>query len=351
MNRLAFVVSLIPLAMAYPPATRAQAPHREPLLTEAGVYVVGRVIKPDPLTIDITAAEGLEVGKEVEILRPSTGWSPVGTMTVTEVMPGGAEGSLPPGGPRPEAGDGAVFHRSSEVPPEAERPAPPTIVVISVDATLARLRCEGGAIVAVGESLAVQSPDRTTGYVKITRVDKGANMAEATPQGAVKVGARATLRARVRVVDLSGQPTDPLVGHTVGIRFRDKRDGTSYFLVPVLAADRSVAGPVPALTVDFPGRSGGPPQRLKVEPMQIQQLVLFDAMDEAERTVALAEWEEELRDEQAGAPHREWEDVTRLVIQNLRRGRALMDLWKKPEPQKKGARPPRRGFSKAEEIF
>jgi hypothetical protein len=161
--------------------------------------------------------------------------------------------------------------------------------------------------------------------VVVTRVGPAAHTAQARAPDGVREGARGDLPGRVRYVEPS--PADPLVGQTVGVRFRDKRDGTSYFLIKVLAVDRGEGGPVPAITADLPGPRGGPPVRSVIAPLQTQQLVLFDAMDQEERNLAMADWERDRRDEQAAAPHREWEEVARAQIQFLRRGGALPNLW------------------------
>ena len=112
-------------ALVWLPATRAQTISRDPIWPAPGVYVVGKVVTPAPLVIDITAAEGLAAGAPVEIRRPKNGWTLVGTMTVVKITATGAEGTIGPESSPPAAGDVAVFHRSATAPPEAARPRHP----------------------------------------------------------------------------------------------------------------------------------------------------------------------------------------------------------------------------------
>ena len=94
-----------------------------------------------------------------------------------------------------------------------------------------------------------------------------------------------SLKGRIHIVAPPEKDAGELIGQTVGVRFREKRDGTTYFLLKVLAVNWKEGGPVPAITADLPGTKGGPPVRSLVTPKDMQQFVLFGAMDPEERNL------------------------------------------------------------------
>ena len=202
-----------------------------------------------------------------------------------------------------------------------------------------------------GEELTVRNPDGSAARIRITRMDPASRTALAMALGTVKVGARGVVPGRLRIIEPPGQPVDPLLGQTVGVRFREKHGGTTYFLVKVLGVDWSRGGPVPTLTADFPGPPKSPPLRRIAAPTDLQQFVLFDAMTSEERNQALATWDKDSRDERAAAPYREWEEVARTQIHYLERGGKLLELWTgRPSP---GRSKPRRSgnLRSAMDIF
>ena len=156
--------------------------------------------------------------------------------------------------------------------------------------------------VTPGDDLSLRNPDGSWGGESAScRRDAAKGTAEARALGNVKEGTAPLSERPNPHRRPSEKNAGELIGQTVGVRFREKRDGTTYFLLKVLAVNWKEGGPVPAITADLPGTKGGPPVRSLVTPKDMQQFVLGGRVDPEERNLAMAAWEK--NQTTSGPPH------------------------------------------------